>query len=385
MKPQIRKNAASRRVAWSGAVAVCLLLVVSISGADASTRSDLQSARDRLHALEARIASQRARLEELKSQAQAVADLTAAAQARLADTRGQQEITKEELSQAQRRFGVLQGRLDERARFLYMNGAQSVVGVVLNSTSFSEFQDRLEFVGTASQADADLANQVQNAANVLEQKQATLRSLERRQTSALQDLQRQQATLDQQLSEQQNLYAGLAADRSDLAGLVGDLSHKLTVQQREAAQAAVESAQMATGSSSGTGGPGPLQTCPVDGPVAYSDDFGAPRYGGGYHTHQGNDMFAPSGTPIVAPFPGTASDSSNTLGGLAVTVSGGGGFVYNAHMSRIGQLGSVSTGDVIGYVGDSGDAQGTSPHDHFEWHPGGGGAVDPYPYLNQVC
>jgi murein DD-endopeptidase MepM/ murein hydrolase activator NlpD len=138
----------------------------------------------------------------------------------------------------------------------------------------------------------------------------------------------------------------------------------------------------------------------VDQPRGYSDDFGAPRYGGGYHLHAGNDIFAPRGTPIRAPFAGTASNASNSLGGLSVYVTGALGYVYNAHLSSIGTLGSVSAGTIVGYVGDSGDAQGGATHDHFEWHPNAipsnphvspygqsviGGAIDPYPYLNSVC
>ena len=59
-----------------------------------------------------------------------------------------------------------------------------------------------------------------------------------------------------------------------------------------------------------------------------------------------------------APFSGTASNSTNSLGGLSVTVTGADGYVYNAHLSAFGALGSVSTGTVVGYVGNSGDAQG---------------------------
>jgi murein DD-endopeptidase MepM/ murein hydrolase activator NlpD len=126
-----------------------------------------------------------------------------------------------------------------------------------------------------------------------------------------------------------------------------------------------------------------FQVCPVDLPRAYTNDFGAPRSGG--RTHQGNDIFAPHGTPIRAPFPGTASASSNGLGGIAVKVYGEKGYVYNAHLSRIGTLGKVSAGTIIGYVGNTGNARGTSPHNHFEWHPGNGSAVTPYSYLNEVC
>jgi murein DD-endopeptidase MepM/ murein hydrolase activator NlpD len=64
-------------------------------------------------------------------------------------------------------------------------------------------------------------------------------------------------------------------------------------------------------------------------------------------------------------------------------VYGARGFVYNAHLVAYGQLGAVGAGTVIGYVGATGDAGG--PHDHFEWHPNNGAAVDPYPFLSAVC
>jgi murein DD-endopeptidase MepM/ murein hydrolase activator NlpD len=130
---------------------------------------------------------------------------------------------------------------------------------------------------------------------------------------------------------------------------------------------------------------GILQTCPVRGSVVISDDFGVlvSQPGVPVHVHEGNDMMAATGTPIVAPFAGTATAVPNGLGGLAVKVTGDRGYVYNAHLSAYGQLGKVRTGTVIGYVGSTGDAGG--PHDHFEWHPGGGPAVDPNPYLIISC
>lgn len=125
--------------------------------------------------------------------------------------------------------------------------------------------------------------------------------------------------------------------------------------------------------------------CPVAGPVDVADNFGVlvDIPGVPKHIHQGNDMMAASGTPIVAPFDGTAVATGSELGGLSVDVYGPLGHVYNAHLSSYGKLGTVTAGTVIGYVGTTGDA--TSPHDHFEWHPGDGAAVDPHEFLMAVC
>jgi murein DD-endopeptidase MepM/ murein hydrolase activator NlpD len=132
--------------------------------------------------------------------------------------------------------------------------------------------------------------------------------------------------------------------------------------------------------------PPPLfQVCPVDRPVKYVDDFGDARWVGGFHHHQGIDVFAPRMTPIRAPFDGRAEISESWAGGLGVYVYGKRGFVFNAHLEKIGKLGKVKVGDIVGYVGNSGDAQGGSTHDHFEWHPGGGAAVDPFTFLNTAC
>ena len=87
-----------------------------------------------------------------------------------------------------------------------------------------------------------------------------------------------------------------------------------------------------------------------------------------------------SGTPIVAPFDGYASASLER----ARRPRGAGhrssrGYVYNAHLSSYGTLGTVRAGTVVGYVGATGDA--TTAHDHLEWHPGRrrGGRPAPLP------
>jgi murein DD-endopeptidase MepM/ murein hydrolase activator NlpD len=128
-----------------------------------------------------------------------------------------------------------------------------------------------------------------------------------------------------------------------------------------------------------------FKACPVPDYTAIANNFGimVRLPGVPVHRHMGDDVSAPYGSPILAPFDGYASSGSSELGGLEVRVQGELGYVYNAHPSALGSIGSVHTGDVIGYVGETGDAVGV--HDHLEWHPWNGGAVDPQPYLETAC
>jgi murein DD-endopeptidase MepM/ murein hydrolase activator NlpD len=123
--------------------------------------------------------------------------------------------------------------------------------------------------------------------------------------------------------------------------------------------------------------------CPISGPRAFADTWGAPRSGG--RSHEGVDMMSPLGTPLVAVESGRANFSTNRLGGNAIWLTGSSGTkYYYAHLSAWeGSSRSVSQGEVIGYVGATGNT--TANHLHFEVHPGGGRAVNPYPYVRAVC
>jgi hypothetical protein len=127
---------------------------------------------------------------------------------------------------------------------------------------------------------------------------------------------------------------------------------------------------------------------PVGGLANFSDDWLEPRFDGYFHFHHGTDVFAQGGLPVRAPADGTLRQSSDTLGGTAVYVTEADGtYYYMAHLSAYveGEVTGqpVKAGDVIGFVGNSGDAQGGATHVHFEIHPNGGGPVDPKPFLDQ--
>jgi murein DD-endopeptidase MepM/ murein hydrolase activator NlpD len=143
---------------------------------------------------------------------------------------------------------------------------------------------------------------------------------------------------------------------------------------------------------------------PVIGRVQYSDDFGAPRAGG---PHQGNDILARRHAPAVAVEAGRVKKwTSSASAGCMLYLYGASGTMYEyVHLNndltdRNDNRGScvnrvayapglhdgerVKAGQLIGYVGDSGDANGIHPHLHFELHPHGGAAVSPYRWLRHA-
>lgn len=123
--------------------------------------------------------------------------------------------------------------------------------------------------------------------------------------------------------------------------------------------------------------------CPVAGPNAFGDTWGAARSGG--RTHQGVDMMSPFGTPLIAVVAGSVTMKTNNLGGNVIWLTGAdGNKYYYAHLSSWeGSSRGVSAGEVIGYVGATGNT--SANHLHFEIHPGGGSAVNPYPTVRQYC
>lgn len=117
---------------------------------------------------------------------------------------------------------------------------------------------------------------------------------------------------------------------------------------------------------------------------AIADTFGSPRAGD--RRHEGLDIFAPRGTPVVSTTRGIVwRIGDDALGGTVVWVLGPGGQLhYYAHLDRIAAIGPrqrVAPGDRLGYVGNTGNAATTAPHLHYGIYRRGGGAINPYSLL----
>jgi murein DD-endopeptidase MepM/ murein hydrolase activator NlpD len=138
------------------------------------------------------------------------------------------------------------------------------------------------------------------------------------------------------------------------------------------------------------GGAGRGGVCPVKGPVRIGQGWGAPR-DGGRRRHQGIDLLAPAGTPLVAVASGHITRLSNQdrgRGGISLWLRDARGTAYyyahNQHnLARLGQR--VQAGQLIARVGATGNARGGPPHLHFQIHPNGGRPVSPDVVVRRWC
>ena len=126
---------------------------------------------------------------------------------------------------------------------------------------------------------------------------------------------------------------------------------------------------------------------PVAGRANYTDDWLNPRFTPTFHLHQGTDIFAARGTPVRSPSEGVVRFADEATGGKSAYVTTGDGtFYYMTHLNGFNtalRSGSrVKVGDVVGYVGNTGNAFDSTPHLHFEIHPRGGPAINPKPILD---
>ncbi len=332
---------------------IALTGVLVAAPASADTKGDLEAARQELD-------SKQAELDALTLQWQQTE--TKLAQAQDAVRQAQAEI-----GSLQAQLARVQQELDAQVRAVYISGGNATIGALLGSDSFADFADRLRFATSIVQSDEDLAVSVGVQAERLRRTRERLVREAQVQADAA-------ATLKSQTTE-------LNTKVNDLQATVSDLYQKY--QDQLAAQQQIGLPPSGSGGSVPATSSGAISICPVQGPVSFVDSFGWPRPGG--RIHEGIDMISPYGTPIVAVHSGNAVQTPNSLGGNAVIVyhDGSSDFTYYAHMSSYGATGHVGAGQVIGYVGSTGDTNVN--HLHFEYHPGGGAAVDPYQLLLAVC
>lgn len=306
-------------------------------------------------------AALRARLQELKAQSARAGSEYMKAHWALDETEVRLNKTNKRIAKAKKRLVAATEQLNSRANNIYRREGLDLVGFLVGAQSFEEFTTRMDYLSRIGEADAGAVAEVKavRAALLAEKKKLVAERKVRKKEAA--KLKRERAALQKRLAsteaEFRKVQRQLDASRSG-----GRLPSGIA----------------------GAAGPNGM-VFPVRGSNYYSNTWGASR-SGGRRRHQGTDIMARRGTPVVASASGTVRVGSNGLGGRTIWLRGNNGWLYYyAHLDRwIVRSGSVKAGQVIGTVGSTGNASGGAPHLHFQMHRGGGSPTNPYPYLRRM-
>lgn len=333
-----RTSRAARAVAAAALLLVALTPIVGGSASGAESISDLKA---RMAVAQARLDESTAKIEELED------DLEHA-------THEVEEI-EARMDELEKKDAKLEAVVIERAKILYMSGRGDMLEALFGANSFAELSDAAEMLSQVSLDDSDVFIE-------LARSRAELVKLENDLLSEKKELKDSYEKLKAEAAKQQDMFDAISADYESM-------------QDRVAGPSAPSAARVR-----GTGG----MFCPVGGPTSFVDSWGAPRSG---HTHQGVDMMGSYGTPLVAIVSGTITYAAyDGSGGNMIFLSGddGNAYWYMHNQENYVSGGRVSAGQTIASLGDTGNAAGT-PHLHFEYHPGGGSAVNPYPLVASLC
>ena len=356
------------------AVALALCLVLGLTAPVHAAGSDLKGARARAQAAAAELAAAQTHVAELEQQVAALEQQTAASKANVAG------------------LGAV---VRELALSEFMTGHDngvSMLDVDLGASARAE-----AFAGFVSGGTGDALDRYRAATQDMEAAGAALEGQRAAMAAAVADLDRRSADAMAEVVRLERIEAERRAREAAERKAQEEAARQSAAREDASRQTVAPVAGAANDASSAPRAPAPAAApapapasggggwlCPVQGPVAFVDSFGAPRSGG--RRHQGVDMLSPRGTPVVASVSGSVKSHSSSLGGISYYLSGDdGNEYYGAHLSALsGVRGRVERGTVVGYVGDSGNARGTN-HLHFEIHPGGGGAINPYPTVSRYC
>ena len=359
------------------ALAVVLVAACALGASSASAAGSIAGTKAQIDELGRDVAALDIRMGEAMEASNLAIDRLEAAQETLA-------LTRKELSGARRDLERSRELLADRVVALYVNQPPSFVELLVTTGSLQDAQQAGDLLDQVARRDAGVIGTVRlrrTRLAALEETQADAESSRRRELEAAEDRKVELAALR---DEQDAL---LADAKAELKRLVKeDKERKARLAALAAARTSYLTSLPVSGGASLVGAlPAGDYLFPVAGPTQFTNDWGYARPGG--RSHQGIDLFAAGGTPVVAVADGTLFNVGwNTLGGwrLWVRDTSGNGFYY-AHLSAYSPIAkegaSVTRGTVLGYVGNTGDAQGTPTHLHFEVHPGGGGPVPPYPIV----
>lgn len=309
---------------------------------------------------------------------------------------------------------ALKEQAKERAVEIYMDAAISSMAAFFVSDSVESAGASVGYLEEIGKSDREVIRDLEARLAALTRYEAELSVVEADLAIVEADLVARSEVLNSRLEEAQGIFLQLRAQRAaeDEAKRLAAEAEAKRIAEEEARKAAEAAAATSTTVPTNTSpatttpstttttadqppstdpppAPSGSQTCPVDGYTRFTDTWGAARSGG--RTHEGVDMLAARGTPVVAIEAGKVkSMRSSTLGGITVWLSGESGdtFYYahlDSHAPGLSTGQSVARGALLGYVGTSGNAPEHIPHLHFEYHPGGGSAINPYPLVKGLC
>ncbi len=384
----------SRATAVLLAVALALPLVLVPGDATAQSLEEIQR---RL----ASVRAERVAIEQRLEQATAAFDEL---ETRIGELEQERDGLERELSGLRRELADVDALVTFRVRETFKHGSQlDPIAVFLSSDDPSAALSRAQTIRRFVAADQARGQDLQAMRSRTEAAETRLAE----HTAELEVARDEQARLGDELQTDferlQTLEAGLTRqereERDRLERIRIERERRDRERREREAAAVAARARSAASRPGGGGGSAAASTggsaggasggtaCPLDRPRSFTNSWGAPRSGG--RGHRGTDIMGPHGTPVRAITSGVwVHQRQGASAGIWGILRGDNGNHYwYMHLSShtVSSGARVSAGQQVGRNGATGNAPPNAPHVHFELHPGGGSAVNPYSLLRQVC